>query len=189
MTQTKKSSTTNKQVKEESKIVNDHEKAPDAKMTSSSELISKIVGDTTSKVIQELSPYLGQGGSELKEKQKETTSKQVKQRAIREMQGAYDEAVTQNNQFMRELAEAPKSDYRTVRIPEVYRKYFGSQLVVGINGSFVTVPVNNRPHRVHKDFYSLIMRKLEYEDDKISTMERTGNNDVIEVEDSSSLGN
>lgn len=188
MAQTKKG-TTNNQVKNESKVVDDSKQTKDAKVTHSSDFISKIVGDTTSKVIQELSPYLNQGKSEQKKEEVESTTKQIKQRVVRDMQTEYDRVVRYNNEFMKELANAPRSDYRTVRIPEVYKKYFGSQLVVGINGSFVTVPVDNRPHRVHKDFYSLIMRKLEYEDDKISTMARTGNEDVVEVEDSSSLGN
>ena len=160
---------------------------PDAEVSSQEDLISKIVGSTTAKVMEQLLPFL-QGNTAKTDAEKQQTVKNVKERVVREMNSEYERVIKENRLFMERLSKAPKSDYRTISIPQVYRKYFGSQLVVGINGSFVTVPVDGRPHRVHKDFYSLIKRKLEYEDDKISTMEQTQFSDVIEVSDRDTLG-
>lgn len=150
------------------------------------EMISKLISQTTSKVLSELLPYLQNNTNQSKE-QIENTTKQVKERVVRDLNSEYERVIRENRKFMTRLAQAPKSEYRSIRIPQVYRKYFGSQLVVGLNGSFVTVPVDGRPHKVHKDFYSIIQKKLEYEDNKISYMEQTGFNDVIET-DRESLG-
>jgi len=144
------------------------------------EMISKVISETTSKVLSELMPYL-QNNTNQTPQQIQQTTKEVKERVVRELNGEYERVINENRKFMTRLAQAPKTEYKTVRIPQVYRKYFGSQLVVGLNGSFVTVPVDGRPHRVHKDFYSLIQQKLDYEDSKISHMEQTGFNDVLET--------
>jgi len=151
------------------------------------DLISKVISQTTSKILTELMPYLQNNGAQRTPQEIEKTTKQVKERVINQMNSEYDRVIKENKQFMTRLAQAPKSDYRNIRIPQVYRKYFGSQMVVGLNGSFVTVPIDGRSHRVHKDFYSIIQRKLEYEDNKISHMEQTEFTDVIET-DRESLG-
>ena len=174
-----------KSVADKSAVLND---IPDAEVNSQEELISKIVGSTTAKVMEQLLPFLNQGKETKSEKEVTQTVKNVKERVVREMNSEYERVIKDNRKFMQRLANAPKEDYRTISIPRVYRKYFGSQLVVGINGSFVTIPVDGRPHRVHKDFYSLIRRKLEYEDDKISTMEQTNFEDVMEVDSRDTLG-
>lgn len=150
------------------------------------DLISKVISQTTSKILTELMPYLNNGGQKTPQEIEKTT-KQVKERVINQMNSEYDRVIKQNKEFMMRIAKAPKSEYRMIRIPQVYRKYFGSQLVVGLNGSFVTVPIDGRAHRVHKDFYSIIQRKLEYEDNKISHMEQTEFTDVLET-DRESLG-
>ena len=174
-----------KKVADESAVIND---IPEAEVNSQEELVSKIVGSTTVKVMEQLLPFLQQGNQPKTQKEVDSTVKGIKERVVREMNSEFERVVKNNRDFMQRLSKAPKEDYRTISIPRVYRKYFGSQLVVGINGSFVTVPVDGRPHRVHKDFYSLIKRKLEYEDDKISTMEQTDFSDVFEVDGRDSLG-
>ena len=169
----------NKKVAEESAIVG---------TKNNEELMARLIRETTSTVLSELIPLIQQGAAPRSDKEVQQSVKQVKERVTREMNAEFDRVVKENREFMTKLARAPKSDYRSVRIPQVYRKYFGSQLVVGLNGSFVTVPVDGRSHRVHKDFYSIIMRKLDYEDNKISHMQETDFSDVFEA-DRDSLGN
>lgn len=181
MAQTKSTKPKNKSVAEKSSIENGDQEVKDAGVQSQEDLIAQIVGRT----MERMAPYFG--GNTTKEQQKESV-KNVKERLVREMNEEYERIIKENRQFMEKLARSPKSDYRKVAIPKVFRKYFGSQLVVGLNGSFVTVPVDGRPHRVHKDFYSIIMSKLDYIDDKVDSMERTDFTDVMEVDDRESLG-
>lgn len=173
-----------KKIADEAAVRSD--KIPEVEVSNQEELISKIVGSTTAKVLEQLMPFLQQ--SSAPKQQVEDTVKNARERIVVEMNKEFERVVKDNRTFVERLSKAPKSDYRTISIPQVYRKYLGSQLVVGINGSIVTIPVDGRSYRVHKDFYSLIKRKLEYEDDKISTMEQTDRSDVFEVTDSTVLG-
>ena len=177
-----------KKVSEKSQVVGDTE-IPEQEVSDlkQEELISKVVGNTTTKVMEQLMPYLQQG-KQADSKEYEKTVKQVKQRVVRDMNSEYQRVIQDNKNFMYKLSKAPKSDYRTITIPQVYRKYIGPYLPVAINGSFINVPINGRPYRVHKDYYSLIKRRMDYEDDKIATMERTDFSDVIEVDSRDSLG-
>lgn len=154
-------------------------------LTSDQEMMADLIRKTTSSVLSELIPLIQ--GNKPTLQQTEKTVKEARERVARQMNEEFDRVVRENRNFMLELTKAPKSDYRTVQIPQVYRKYFGSQLVVGVNGSFVTIPVDGRPHRVHKSFYNVILRKLDYEDNKISHMEQTDFSDVLEA-DRESLG-
>lgn len=178
----------NKKVGDQSKIVGKapetNKKVEETKVMDQEEMISRVVAHTTSTIMQELMPHLTKGN----EQKTRDTVQRVNQRVVREMNTEFEEVVQANKEYMRKIAQAPKKDFRIISIPQVYRKYFGPTLPVGINGSFVTVPVDGRPHRVHKDFYSIIKRKLDYEDNKISYMEQTNFSDTLEVPDRDTLG-
>jgi len=106
-----------------------------------------------------------------------------RQAVVNEMNREFNRQVTENKRFMEKLARSPESDYTTIRIPRVFKQYFGSALKAGLNGSVIQIPIDGRSYKIHKKFLPIIQRKLDYEDQKIDFMERSGYDDTAEVSD------
>ena len=149
------------------------------------DMLREMISSTTSSVMKEILPLLEQSR---KDHSKELDAEMLKKRATHRMNKEFDEAVSRNKKFLEKMAKLPQSEYRTIRIPKMYRKYLGSSLPVGINGSIIYIPIDNKPHRIPKEYYALAQRKLEYEDDKNSVMESTDRSDIHEVDSIESLG-
>lgn len=155
------------------------------------ELAAQIAGEAVKQTMKEFMPVF----EKLLEKnqapvtvQLEDNLSSIQSRVVRDIQKQLDRRITENKRFMQSLVNAPASDYITMRIPRVFAKYFGSQMLVGLNGSVIQVPVNGRPFRVHKHYVPIINQKIEYEDQKIAYMEQTNFEDIAEVPDAQSIG-
>lgn len=145
--------------------------------------IASLIQKTTSSVLEGLAPYLNKGA----EPQAKQTGDNVRKRVVQEWSNRFDQVKAENDKFIRSLAATPKSELVPVKIPQMYRNYFGSQLPVGLNGSIITIPINGRTQYVPKALYNIIARKLEYEDSKIAFMQDNENSDV-RYADRTSLG-
>ncbi len=168
-----------------------------ARQATPEELAAQIAGEAVKQTMKEFMPMFAtllEGVQNQKQTpvqavvnvQEDLSS--IQSRVVRDMNRQFDNRVRDNKQFMEKLANAPVSDYRTITIPRMFKKYFGSQLLVGLNGSVISVAIDGRPHRVHKHFLPIIRTKLDYEDQKIDFMERTDFSDVVEVTDVGSIG-
>lgn len=104
-------------------------------------------------------------------------------RVVKVIQKNLDRRINENKKFMDRLANAPRSEFAYIRIPRLYKKYFGSQLPVGLNGSTIQIPIDGRRHLVHKAYIPIINMKLEYEDQKVDYMEQSGYEDIEYVDD------
>lgn len=85
---------------------------------------------------------------------------------------ALKEKQRQFNNFVNGLISG-RGNYRTITIPKVYRKWTGD-ITAGLNGVVIKVKADGRPYRVHKSFVPIIINKLRYVDDKVSTMQSGG---------------
>lgn len=158
-----------KKIKEEDLSV---EKAPGLDL-------SDIISQTIQKTLEGLAPYLNRGGApdtSLKEQ-----GENIRSRIISEMNKDFDHVLNANRKYLEKLAATPESEMTVVQIPRVYAKYLGSVLPVGLNGSIISIPINNKPYAIPKVMKAKVQETLEYEDEKISFMERTGYSDVTET--------
>ena len=158
------------------------------------ELIARVSEETTSKVFKEIMPFIerivdkvGETKQPIVEVKEDLSSMQS--RIMRDMNRQFDARVNKNRGFVERIANAPREDLRRVSIPRMFKKYFGPQLLVGLNTSVVSIPIDGRVHLVHKDFLPIIRMKLDYEDQKIDFMEQTDFEDITEVSDVQSIGN
>jgi len=140
------------------------------------ETVKVMMQSAISETFKMMQPYLAQNNQAPQEVA--TTSDQVRGRVMRNMNNEFERVVQENNKFLRSLLNPSKEDKVYVTIPRVYKPYFGSMLPVGINTSIINVPIDNRPHPIHKAFLPIIMAKLGYEDEKISYMQATDFSDV-----------
>jgi hypothetical protein len=146
--------------------------------------ISEIIAKTVSKTFEQLAPYLGSGDSKQKGTLREE-SQNVRSRIIKEINNDFAHVMNANKRFLQGLANIPRKDLVTVRIPRVYAKQFGSVLPMGLNGSVIGIPIDNKPHLIPKVFKPFLENTLNYEDEKISFMERSGNVDMAEIPEGS----
>jgi hypothetical protein len=83
---------------------------------------------------------------------KATTSKSVNQ------------VETSGAQLKKELDAAKKAfsdaPTKTLTIPAVFKKTFGSEMFIGINGVFVNVPVDGKGYEVPEPFYEHAMQAI-----------------------------
>lgn len=140
--------------------------------------LSDIISQTIQKTIEGLAPYLGKSPSGTTVKEESTN---LRERILKEMNNDFDHVLNANKRFMGQLANTPKSEMVMVQIPRVYAKYLGSVLPVGLNGSVIAIPIDNKPYLIPKRMKEIVDKTLAYEDEKISFMERTGNSDVTET--------
>ena len=141
---------------------------------------SKIVVETVAAVMKELMPMLQQNKGSSQPAVEQTVSG-VRSKVIRDMEVKFQATVKANNRFNQSLQNLKPAQMTRIRIPKVYRKYFGPYLPVGINGVVITVPIDNNYHPIPKIYLPLIDRTIAYEDEKIDFMERTGSKDIKEV--------
>lgn len=141
--------------------------------------VSDIISQTIQKTIEGLAPLLNRGGASPEVVQRSGES--VRRDVIREINTDFERLVNANKRFLEKLANTPKSEQVVVRIPKVYAKYLGGSLPVGLNGSIIYIPADNRPYLVPKSMKAIIENTIAYEDEKIDFMERTGNSDVAEI--------
>lgn len=166
------------------KIINSPTKEVAEKLQPTS--MEDIIAKTISETLKAVAPLLA---GKQAEPQEEATTSSVRTKIIKKINQEYDNAVKANTKFMASLVNAPESDYVKVIIPRVYKPYFGPMLPVGLNGSLINIPIDNRPHKVHKAYLPIILQKLRYEDEKIDFMNRTGKSDVFFVGSREDLGN
>jgi Asp-tRNA(Asn)/Glu-tRNA(Gln) amidotransferase C subunit len=143
------------------------------------ELIAQVVSKTMESVI----PFMQQSQPVPQTPQRQETVKEVQARVIAQMNKEFEYEVRENAKFIQKLANCPKKDIRYISIPRVFAEYIGEYLLVSLNGSVINFPVNGRRYPVHKDFVPIIQQKVEYEDQKIDFMQKTGNRDIVEVSD------
>jgi hypothetical protein len=137
-----------------------------------------IIQQTVEKTMAALLPLLQKNSAvNLDDK----TTQNVRTDIVRQINKAFDKRLESNRKFMARLASAPEKEFTKIKIPRVYAQYFGPMLPVGINGSLINIPIDNKYHKVHKIYVPIIEQTLEYEDEKISFMQRTGKNDTREV--------
>lgn len=136
---------------------------------------SQFVASAVSETFKMLQPYL-EKNAPIQEQAK--TSQDIRTRVLTQINIKFDETVRKNAEFLRGLANPKKEDIVYVTIPRIYRPYFGSMLPVGLNTSFINIPIDNRPHPIHKAFLPIVMTKLGYEDEKISFMQNTNSRDI-----------
>lgn len=71
---------------------------------------------------------------------------------------------TSGAQLKRELDAAKKAfadaPMKELTIPVMFQKHFGATLYIGINGAYVNVPVDGKPHSVPEPFYLHAMRSI-----------------------------
>jgi len=146
---------------------------------------SKIIAETVSALMKELAPMLQANNNTNNNKNNAQPGAQtvsdVRSKVIRDMEVKFQDTVKANNRFTQSLVNLPKEQMTRIRIPKVYRKYFGPYLPVGINGVVITIPIDNNYHPIPKIYLPLINRTIDYEDEKIDYMERTGSKDIQEV--------
>lgn len=137
--------------------------------TFSSEMLSQAIAQAVASTMQ----ALGQQPQAIQQ-----TSQDARVAALRRLENEFTKERKANEGFVRKLANSPESEYVTVNIPRFFRQSFGPMLHVGVNGSVIAVPIDGRPHRVHKVFVPNIRRALDYEDEKIDFMNRSEQSDV-----------
>lgn len=154
------------------------------------ELLSKM--DKRDATLSELLSHVikkdSEEGQRLMPSDRERDDVYTEKSFMKDMELQMDRVTERNRRFMEKVAKSPKSEYVTVTIPQMYRKYFGSTLPVGVNGTIISIPVNNRPYRIHKIFVPALRQRLNYKDEKISQMTATENRDIREIDSRSDLG-
>jgi len=141
--------------------------------------LSDIIAQTVQKTIEGLAPFLQRGGAPTQSMKAE--GENIRTRIITEMNKDFDYVLNANKRYLEKLANTPKSEMVVIQIPRVYAKYLGSVLPVGLNASVIAIPINNKPYLIPKVMKAKVMETLEYEDEKISFMERTGSSDITET--------
>ena len=136
-----------------------------------------VVNKTVETVMASIAPYLQNNMQQPTPKKADTVS-DVRSRVIRDMEAQFQKTLKANKNFANVLANLKPKDYTRIRIPRVYKKYFGPYLPVGINGIIITVPIDNNYHKIPKLYLPIIEKTLRYEDEKIDFMERTDNSDI-----------
>lgn len=144
--------------------------------TDQNEILSKIISESIATTLAKL-------GTNAPKEQVQKTTTDARKDAVRKLNAVFDGVRHQNEAFLQKLAKAPRSDFVTVTIPRVYRKYFGSQIMLGLNNSVISIPVDGKRYQIHKHFVPILEQKLQYEDEKIGFMEQTNFEDVRYVTD------
>ena len=167
------------------------------KQANTQEMAAQIAGEAVRETMKEFMPMFSKILESVANNQQPQQTANVilqedlrstSQKVIARMNREFDARVARNQNFMKKLADAPRSDYVIMSIPRVFAKYFGSQLPVGLNGSVIQVPINGRPFRIHKAYVPIIQQTLNYEDQKIAFMEQTDFEDVTEVDSLQTVG-
>lgn len=165
----------------ESKIVTKNVKQDSTPGTKVSETLSLTKEDLSTIISSVVGEVLKGTKSNQNQQPSAQNSQDVMRNVQTRMNSAFDAVEKRNRDFLHSLAKWPKERYVSVRIPRVYRRYFGSTLPLGLSGSVIYVPVDGMPHAIPDVFVPLLERKLSYEDEKIDFMERTGKADISET--------
>ena len=141
--------------------------------------VSDIIAKTVSETFKALQPYLNQPQAPAPQMPKQKiSSESVRGQIMREMSQEFDRKVNQNRKFLEKMAATPRKDMVVYTIPMVYRQWIGQTLSVSLNGSVITIPVNNRGYLIPKVYKPIIDQMLRYEDEKISYMTDNDNKDI-----------
>lgn len=155
------------------------------------ELISQVANSSIKETMMAMMPMFQEMlSANRQEAASQVASKEqfssIQSRVMNDVNKQFDQRMARNRKFVETLANSPKSDYRIMSIPQIYAKYFGSELPVGLNGSVIQVPINGRRFRVHKKFVPIINQALKFKDQKVAFMEDTEGVDLAEVSQSAS---
>jgi hypothetical protein len=168
----------------------DEVKKPLTPVDHTAEIIEKAISKTLEAVLPLLQAY---GNSQPQQQQVQQPIEQIlsssdvrRQISINTM-SAFDKELAENQKFIEGLANSPESDYVMFTIPRIYQKYFGSTLPASVNGSIINIPIDNKPHRLHKLYVASARARIDYEDEKVSFMSRNGGRDYTLV-DRNTLG-
>jgi len=153
------------------------------------DITSDIIEKAISKTLEAIMPLLQAGLPQQSQApvQQILSSNDVRMQVSKATNTAFDREMEENRKFLAMLATAPASDFVMFSIPRIYEQHFGSVLPVSVNGSMITIPIDNRPHRIHKLFVAPARAKIDYEDEKAAFMHKHSNNDTTLV-DRNSLG-